>query len=249
MRAFVYTSPMLERIADGVFIDRAPVTFLGLKLEATMTVVELGAGQLLVHSPVRLTDERRAQVEALGTVAHLYAPNTMHHLRLGDWSKAFPTARVHAPPGLLRKRPDLRIDRVQGSLPEPSFEGVLDELRIDGFFLQETVLFHRPSKTLIVTDLLHNVGRPTHGWTRVYTTLAGFYGRVALSRVLQLTAFSDRVAARRSVDLVLGLPFERIIVGHGAPLLTHAKTQLEEAMTFLPPARPALGVGTPQTCG
>jgi len=240
---------MLERIADGVVVSRAPVSFLGMKLEATMTLLELAPGRWLAHSPVMLTAERLAAVEALGDVTHLYSPNTMHHLRLGDWARAFPRAKVHAPPGLLKKRPDLRIDRVHGALAEPDFTGVIDELRIDGFLLQETVLFHRPSRTLVVTDLVHNVGRPAHWWTRLYTTLAGFYGRVALSRVLQLSAFSDRTAARRSVDCLLSLPFERVVVGHGAPLTERPREQLEAALAFLPKPRPALSAGVPQTCG
>jgi hypothetical protein len=239
---------MLEPMAPGVWVDSAPVRFLGLHLTANMTVLKLGGDALLVCSPVMLTPERKAAVDALGRVAHLYAPNTYHHLRLGDWSRAYPQARVHAPPGLLRKRPDLRVDRVHGAMAEPDFAGVLDEVRIDGFLLQETVLFHRPSRTLVLADLVHNIGRPTHGWTRVYTTLAGFWGRVALSRVIRLSAFPDRVAARRSVDLMLSLPFERVVVGHGPPLLQDAKPQLERALAWLPAPR-ALPSGIPQTCG
>jgi hypothetical protein len=58
--------------------------------------------------------------------------------------------------------------------------GVVDELRIDGFRLRESVLFHRPSRTLVVADLVHNVGRPPHGWTKMYARTMGFYDRAAL---------------------------------------------------------------------
>jgi hypothetical protein len=70
--------------ADGVWLDEAPVRFLGMRLTATMTVLRLTDGSLLLHSPVAMTPERRAAVEALGPVAHLYSPNTFHHLRIGD---------------------------------------------------------------------------------------------------------------------------------------------------------------------
>ena len=224
----------LTPFADGVWIDTEPVRFLGLRLTSTMTVIRLGDGSLLLYSPVAMTPARRAAVEALGAVAHLYAPNTFHHNWIGDWAAAFPAARVHAPRGLARKRRDLRIDRVHGAdAPEPAFAGVVDELRIDGFRLQETVLWHAPARTLVVADLVHNIGRPAHPWTWSYTRMMGFYDRVALSRVIRWTAFSDRSAARRCVDDLLARPFDRLIVGHGAPITSGGRDALAAAYAWL----------------
>lgn len=221
--------------ADGVSLDEAPVRFLGMRLHATMTVIRLGDASLLLHSPVAMTPERRAAVEALGRVAHLYSPNTFHHLRIGDWKAAFPSAKLHAPPGLAKKRPDLAIDRFHQAPSEPAFQGVVEEHRIDGFRLEETALFHPSSRTLVVADLVHNIGRPSHLWTKAYTKAMGFYDRVALSRAIRWTAFPDRAAARRSIDALLALPFERLVVGHGAPLTTGAKDALAAAYTWLGP--------------
>jgi hypothetical protein len=226
---------MLERFADGVWVDAGPVSFLGLKLSATMTVVEVGDG-LLVLAPLPLTPERQAAVTALGSVAHLYAPNTFHHSWLGDWSREFPRARVHAPAALAAKRPDLRIDRAHDEAPF-TFGDVVDEVPIRGFRLVETALVHRPTGTAIVTDLVHNIGRPTHTWTKLYTKLMGFYDRVALSRMLRWTAFDDRGRARESVDRLLALPFEHLIVGHGTPLASHGHELLATATRFLPAAK------------
>jgi hypothetical protein len=224
----------LTPLFEGVFRASDPVSVVGTALCRSMTVVRLPDGSVLVHSPVNLTPERRAAVEALGPVRHLYAPNLFHHLNIGDWAAAFPSARVHAPRGLQKKRPDLRIDRVIGETPEPEFEGVVDEIPISGFRLNETALFHGPSSTLLVADLVHNVGRPAGTWTKLYTSAMGFYDRVALSRAIRWTAFSDRDAARRSVDRLLTLPFERLAVGHGTPLGQGSKQALSEAFSWLP---------------
>jgi hypothetical protein len=224
----------LTPFADGVWISTEPVSFLGLRLTSTMTALRLGDGSLLVYSPVAMTPARRAAVEALGSVAHLYAPNTFHHRWIGDWAAAFPAARVHAPRDLRRKRRDLRIDRVHGAdEPEPAFAGVVDELSIDGFRLQETVLWHAPSRTLVVADLVHNIGQPAHRWTRMYSRMMGFHDRVALSRVIRWSAFADRAAARRSVDRLLARPFDRLIVGHGAPVTTGGRDALAAAYSWL----------------
>lgn len=229
---------MLERprpltpIADGLWIDVGPVSILGMPLTATMTLVRLADGGLLLHSPLALTPERRAAVDALGPLAHLYAPNLFHHLWLGDWAAAYPHARVHAPAGLTKKRPDLRVDRVHGA-PEAAFAGVLDEHVIQGFRLGEAVLHAPPARTLIVTDLVHNIGRPPGLWTLIYAGAMGFYGRVALSRAIRWTAFSDRAAARRSLDALLALDIERVIVGHGAPIDTDPRRALAAAFAWL----------------
>jgi hypothetical protein len=201
-----------------------------------MTILRLSDGSLLLYSPLALTLERRAAIQALGPVAHLYAPNLYHHLWIGEWASAFPSARLHAPAGLARKRRDLRIDRFHAAVPEPAFAGVIDELRIDGFRLEESVLVYRPARTLVVADLVHNIGRPRHRWTKFYARTMGFYDRVALSRMIRWTAFSDRAAARRSLDEVLALSFDGLIVGHGTPLATGGREAVAAAYTWLPAA-------------
>jgi hypothetical protein len=219
--------------APGVWVSSELVRILGMRLTATMAVLRLGDNSLLLYSPVAMTPNRGAAVEALGYVAHLYAPNLYHHLWIGEWATTFPSARLHGPARLAKKRPDLRIDRVYGSAPEPAFAGVVDELRIDGFRLEESVLFYRPSKTLVVADLVHNVGRPQHHLTKFYTRMMGFYDRVALSRMIRWTPFSDQAAARRSLDELLALPFHGLIVGHGEPLTTDAREALATAYAWL----------------
>jgi hypothetical protein len=226
-------SEPLVAFADGVWLGSAPVRFLGMRLTATMTVLRLADGGLLLYSPVALTPERRQAVAALGPVAHLYAPNLMHHGWIGEWADAFPAARVHAAPGVAKKRRGLRVDRILGAAPEPAFAGTVDEIPIEGFRLRETVLLYRPAQTLVVADLVHNIGRPTHGWTAAYSRMMGFYDRVALSRAIRWSGFSDRHAARRSVDDLLGRPFDRVVVGHGAPLATGGREAVAAAYGWL----------------
>lgn len=227
------TDAELVPFAEGVWVGTAPARILGMPLTTTMTVLRLADGSLLLHSPTAMTPERREAVEALGPVSHLYAPSLTHHRRIGEWADAFPSARLHAPARLAKKRPDLRIDRVHQAPLDTGLVDVVDELRIEGFRLEESALYYRPSRTLLVADLVHNVGRPRHLWTQVYTRAMGFYDRLALSRMIRWFAFSDRAAARRSLDEVLAQPFDRLIVGHGAPLTTDAREALAAAFTWL----------------
>lgn len=223
----------LAEVAEGVWVATEPVRIAGTKLTTTMTVLRGPDGGLVLHSPVPLTQARRAAIDALGEVAHLYAPNTYHHLWIGEWSAAFPDARLHAPATLAKKRPDLRIDRAHDVEREPRFEGWLDEVHVDGFRLEESVLVYAPARMLVVADLAHNIGRPEGAWTKLYSRTMGFYDRVALSRALRWLAFSDRAAARRSADAILARPFDGIVVGHGAPITAGAREQLAAACAFL----------------
>jgi hypothetical protein len=226
-------STPLVSFAEGVWLSTAPVTFLGMRLTTTMTVLRLADGGLLLYSPVPLTPERRAAVEALGPVRHLYAPNLFHHFWIGEWATTFPAARVHGPAGLAKKQRNLRVDRTHGASPEPAFSADVDEIPIQGFRLRETVLLYRPARTLVVADLVHNVGRPTHRWTATYTRAMGFYDRVALSRIIRWTGFDDPRAARRSVDGVLLHAFDRLVVGHGQPLAADGREAVATAYAWL----------------
>lgn len=224
---------IFSEIVEGVFVSTEPVRILGTRLTAAMTVLRLEDGKLLLHSPVKLTAERQSAVRRLGDLAHIFAPNLFHHTWAADWATAFPGARLHAPRGLSKKRPDLNIHRYHGSDADPDWVGFIEEIPIEGCRLAESALFHQPTGTLVVADLVHNVGRPSGFWTKTYTSLMGFYDTVALSSMLRWTAFSDRTAARRSLDSILALPIERIIVGHGSPVVTAPREQLSEAFRWM----------------
>lgn len=226
--------------AEDVWLASAPVRIVGMRLTATMTVIRLPGSELLLHSPVAMTKERRASVESLGTVTHLYAPNTFHHIWIDAWAREFPGACVHGPSALRQKRPELRIDRAHDVEPLSGLSETFDEVHIDGFALEESVLVHRASETLVVADLVHNVGRPADPWTAFYTKAMGFYDRVAISRMIRWTAFSDTSAARESLDRLASHSFERLVVGHGSPLEHHARDALFGAYEWTRQPRRAL---------
>lgn len=218
--------------ADGVWLSTTPVAFMGMRLTSTMSVLRLPDGNLLVTSPVALTPSLRAKVEEQGKVSHLFVPNLMHHHWLAEWAAAFPEARVHGPAGLAKKRPDIHRALVNAE-SAAALAPTIQEFPIEGFRIEETALLHRPSRTLVLADLVQNVGRPVHRWTAFYARAMGFHDRVAVSRAIRWTAFSDKRAARRSIDRLLDAGFQRLIVGHGAPITTGARDALAAAYAWL----------------
>ncbi len=206
---------MLQQLHADLWIADSPLRFLGFEVGARMTIVRLSGSKLLLHSPIEATPELVREVRALGTVAYIIAPNRLHHLFVGEWQLIFPEASTFVAPGLDTKRDDLVITGVLDDEPEPGWQGVIDQVLVVGFpFASETVFFHRPSATLIVTDLAFNVGASSPPLTRLAFRLGGTYGRLSPT-LLERILVRDRVAFRQSLKRILEWPFERIVVAHG----------------------------------
>jgi hypothetical protein len=197
-----------------------------------MTVVKLGEGQLLVHSPVAMTPDLKAEVDGLGPVRHIVAPNVYHHLYAGDWKTAYPEALLHGARGLAKRRKDLVIDRELGGEAPPDWREHLDTALLEGTMLNETVFLHRPSRSLIVADLIENFETSPHWPTRAYLKLGGIHGKPGLSRPLRLV-FHDRKRARRALDRILSWDFDRIVLAHGHVLESGGNETLREAYSWL----------------
>jgi hypothetical protein len=205
----------MRQLHPDLWIAESPLRFLGLEVGARMTIVRLPGPRLLVHSPIAASSDLVRKVKALGPVAYLVAPNRLHHLFVGEWQEACPDASVYVAPGLDTKRADLAITGVLGNEPEPGWQGTLDQVLLGGFPLaNEVVFFHRPSATLIATDLAFNVGSTSPPLTRLAFRLGGGYGRLAPT-LLEKLFVRDRAAFRRSLEHILEWPFEQVVVAHG----------------------------------
>src|SRR3712207_2021830 len=121
---------MLRPVAEEVHVLTVGFLAAPVDLGSRMTVIRLLVGGVWVHSPVRFSPATRAAVDALRPVRFLVAPNVMHHLALQDWAAASPEAKVAAPAGLRRKRPDLRIDLELGDTPDAGWAGAIDQARV-----------------------------------------------------------------------------------------------------------------------
>ncbi len=207
----------LERVHDDVWVLSSSQTMLGLHLGARMTVVRLPSGGLWLHSPVRLDESVGAQLRELGPIEHIVAPNLYHHLHAGTALQAFEGATLHARPGLRKKRKDLEIHADLGDQPPAAWGDVFDAVTIDGNLLDEVVFVHRPSRTLINCDLVENFQTCEHFPTRLYLKAAGIYRQPGFSRFLR-PLFRRRAEARASIERLLTLDFEGVLLSHGEPL-------------------------------
>ncbi len=216
----------MERIADDIWVQRANHRFMGLAVGTRVTIVRLADG-LFVHSPIPLAPIR-AEVDALGEVRHVVCPNLYHHLYAGDWTSAYPDAKLHGPKALHRKRPDLVF---AGAL-DRDWGGELLAIPIEGSILKETVFFHPRSRTLITSDLAENFPTMDDFVTRQYLRMNGTLGKVGWPRVLRV-AYRDKAKAKASIARVLEHDFERLVLAHGEIVETGAKDAIRQTFTFL----------------
>lgn len=224
---------MLRRVSEEVHVLEVPFSVGGLALGGRMTVVRLPEGGLWIHSPVKLDEAVRAAVDALGPVRFLVAPNVMHHVHLGAWAAAYSQAKVVAPTGLRRKRPELRLDVELTDTADPGYAAVLSQQLVRGMpKLDEFLFLHRPSRTLLVTDLAFNIRESPSWLTRAYLKLNRTYGKLAPT-VLLKSLVKDRAAVRASLDTVLGWDFERVVVCHGEVLERGGREALRDGFSWL----------------
>jgi hypothetical protein len=222
-----------RQLDENLWVFDRPLRMLGLQIGTRMTAVRLPDGSLFLHSPVALDEATEREVDALGPVRHVVAPNRFHHLSIGDYRDAYGEALLWAAPGLPEKRKDIRFDGVLGDEPNTGWAGVLDQQVVHGIpSMNEVAFFHRESRSLLLTDLAMNF-RETPSWlTALWLRLTGIHGRFAVSRLIRAT-MRDRAAARKSLDTILAWDFERVIVTHGVVLQRQGKRLLREAYDWL----------------
>jgi hypothetical protein len=233
-RVSSWREAMLREIDNGIWAIEAPQRFLGAEVGTRMTVIRLADGSLFVHSPIHLDDEIRASLERIGPVRHVVAPNRFHHLYAADYPRNYPEAKLYAAPGLETKRRDLHFDAILSDEAPAAWRGEIDQLVFRGFApLNETVFFHRTSRTVLFTDLLFNVTHTDSAWTRVLLTLDGGFGGPGVARTFRLMMRMRKRMVLDSVARILKWDFDRMTLAHGDVIERGAKAALQHAYSFL----------------
>lgn len=208
---------MLTSIAPGLWSTSTPVRFVGMPMRANTTIATMGATSdgLFVCSPGALSDELRWAIDEIGEVRVIVAPNRFHHLFVGPWREAYPDASVHVPESLLKKRGDLADCHLLGEDAHSDYTDAIAQQRMHGLpMIDETWFFHRPSKTLINHDLMHNMHEERSAFARFGWWGMGAWKRFGPSR-MERWLTRDRPALTSSIGAALDWNFERVLVAHG----------------------------------
>lgn len=235
---------------DLWIVDSGPIHPGGIELPVRMTIVRLQGGGLWLHSPTQLTEQLAADIEALGPVEHLVAPNIAHWTFLADWQRRFPDAVTWAAPGLRDRAQvqasDLRLDRDLGGQAPAEWESDLDQgIVLGGMGFAEAFFFHPASQTLILTDLIQNLDParlPT--FTRVFAFLSGAQAGTT-PHYVRAVLLAKRAEVLSQFERMLTLAPSFVIFSHGECFQERAAERLQQALRWaLPARRQAAGGGS-----
>ena len=217
----VETEPMIGPIIQALgrqlwLVDGPQADVAGFKYPTRMAIIRLTGSELLAWSPVALSDEIRAALAGLA---------------------AYPAASLYAPPGLAARRADLAFDAELGDTPPAAWADDLDLVLVRGNRITtEAVFFHRPSATVLFTDLIQQF---PPGWFKGWRGLVAKLDLMtevepAVPRKFRV-AFTDRGAARSALRRILAWPAEKVVMAHGQPVTHGGQAFLARAFRWLIP--------------
>jgi hypothetical protein len=221
-------SSVLTPFADGVWLHQHIMKLVpGASMPCQTTLLRSAPGELVCVSPGPFSASDVEAISALGTVTWLVAPNLFHHLHLRPAQQAFAGSQIAAPEGLTQKRKTLTIN---ADLAAVDLGEHIDIIAIDGEpGIQEFALYHRPSKTLVVTDLIFNLQKPAGFLSPLLFHMMGTYNRLAASRLVKFMV-KDNAAFKASVRSLLDRDIEGLIMAHGQPITTGGNDALRSAI-------------------
>lgn len=227
---------MLAEFGPSLYAADGPtVPFFGFPYSTRMAVARLSDGSVWVWSPVALTEELANEVLAIGPVRYIVSPNKIHHLFLIEWADRWPDARLYAPPGLARKKPEPRFDAELDDAPDPAWAADIDQVVFRGSFaMQEVAFFHRASRTAIIADLIQrHPESKMSGWKGMLMRLDGLVGEHGSTPREWRASFLRRGPARAALKKVLGWNAERLLIAHGECAQTEATETIAAALSWI----------------
>ena len=151
---------------------------------------------------------------------------------MSEWAEQWPDARRYAPPGLARKKPDLRFGAALSDEPDPVWAADIDPVIVrSSFVMDEVAFFHRTARTAIMCDLIQRHRESAMlGWKGRLMRLDGLVGEQGSTPREWRATFLRRQAAR---DNVLAWKAERRVIAHGEYVQTEATSMIATALCWI----------------
>jgi len=251
---------VLTAIHDDVWLVERPFYprlpgLTGTDVGCKSVIVRLPDGKLWIHAPVGLDDSLRRSLAELGPVAHIVTPNTEHQKFAPMWILEYPQAASWACPGLREKKPEVGwqqslaelLDGPEGvvaSTPPAAWGGAIELCYVrdkipltPGIpFFNEVVFCHKPSRTLIVTDLWWNYPARGEDTEPVVDAvpLSSRLWKVGMDQIYRpvYNNLMRTPTCARSYEAILEWDWDYIAPCHGEPVADDAKRVLQRHLAL-----------------
>ncbi|MBT8119195.1 MAG: DUF4336 domain-containing protein, partial [Gammaproteobacteria bacterium] len=225
---------LTEYVSEKIWILEYPVRFGGMDLFGRTTIIRLENGDLIVHDPCKIDDSTKGKIDEIGTVKYIIAPGSYHHLFVTDFQEKYPKAETFLCPGLERKRPDIKFDWILGNKPDHRWQDAIDQVLVQGTkHIWEVAFFHKSSRTLILVDLLENIGDD-------YGHEAGLLLRFWWKAIFRMwdnpkaapeyqMGWGNKEIVKITLNKILSWDAKRVIIAHGENIEEHINETLATA--------------------
>ena len=232
---------VLKPVATDIWIvDSGPLHAMGLSIPVRMTVIRLTSGDVWLHSPTHYDERLRTDIEGLGPIRHLIAPNVAHWSFLKDWQAHCADVLTWAAPGLQQrtqvKKSGVILNHDIGPSAPEAWASDIDQVIVPGGFgVNEVAFFHRSTFTLVLTDLIENFEpEKVNVLVRPLVRLAGAMAPDGKAPIhLRLAINRKRRAAAVAAQQLLDWTPERVIFAHGRWFDTDGTAQLRRSLRWL----------------
>ena len=228
-------------VAEGLFVvDSLLPNALGAVVGVRMTVIRLPDGGLLLHSPTRFSRALLRELQAIGPIRHLVAPNIAHWTFMKDWQQAVPDAVSWAAPGLRDRaqvrRSGVRLDHDLGDAAPAEWGGEIELVRVPGGGgFHEVAMFHAPTRTLVVTDLVMSL--EAEKVPALLRPLVWLFGTMAPDSMpppyLRAVVKWRQPEAVEAASRLVAFEPERVIFAHGRWFERDAAARLRHSLRWL----------------
>ena len=217
-----------RQLTDDVALISFPWRTLGIDFKRNVTLLRLGDGRVIIHSSAPFTEQDIAAIRRCGQPAWLVEVTLMHDTFAKQGYQAFPDLPYLAPEGFAEAT---GISTTPLCPPPSDWAEEIDVLKLGGVRSNEHALFHRRSRTLVPADLFFSFPENIRGWPRFFVRhfmrLPRLFGVSAFFRRLVVR---DKEAFKRSLNSLLALDFERLVVAHSESIEKDAKRAVEQTL-------------------
>lgn len=162
-------------------------------------------------------------------VTDIVAPTLFHLGGMAKAAQAHPKARVWGTPGCREKQKNVKFTGILGVDAWPHTDA-MPWFPIEGMpKVAEGAFLHRPSKSLLTSDLAFNITDARGFGSWVILSMFGTYRKFGVSRMF-LKLVKDRAAFDASIAKIVALDFEHLVPSHGHVVVNDGRSKLNEGL-------------------
>ncbi|KAJ7098319.1 hypothetical protein C8R44DRAFT_811332 [Mycena epipterygia] len=226
---------VIREVAANVWTFSRPFARFGiLPVGGRSTAIKMTNGGVWVLASTALNPETKAKIDELGPVQYIISADAVHHLFLGEFKKAYPTAKVIAPAAAVaRADKTLAFDGVWGRDPPDTKYGFEEDTSYFSGFKNKDVAFFHPASATMASIILYS----KTGSSGAVPLIGGMGPASWLHTKFSAAMGEDKSAMKRDVNTVADWDFTRIIPCHGDVIETGGKQAwLDAYKMYLDPA-------------